>query len=123
MLTLLDGMNIALDYIEDNLDGKIDYAAAARAACCSQYHFQRIFAAVTDIPLSEYIRRRRLTQAALELQNTDSKVIDVAVKYGYQSADAFTRAFSNMHGCTPSRAREQGIRLKAFFTHHLYLIY
>ena len=67
-------MNKALQYIEDNLDGEIDYAAMARSACCSQYHFQRFFASVTDIPLSEYIRRRRLTQAALALRNSDEKV-------------------------------------------------
>ena len=107
-------MNHALDYIEANLDKEIDYAAVSRAACCSPYHFQRIFTAVTDVTLSEYIRRRRLTQAALELQNTNSKVIDIAVKYGYQSGDAFTRAFGNLHGITPSKAREKGVSLKAY---------
>ena len=107
-------MNDALDYIETNLDGEIDYAAVARMACCSPYHFQRVFTAVTDVTLSEYIRRRRLTQAALELRDTDSKVIDIAMKYGYQSADAFTRAFGGLHGITPSRARSQGARLKAY---------
>ncbi len=66
------------------------------------------------MPLSEYIRRRRLTQAALELRNTDQKVIDIAVKYGYRSADAFTRAFAAVHGMTPSKARGQGAVLKAY---------
>jgi AraC family transcriptional regulator len=113
-LTLLDGLNHALNYIEDNLDGEIDYAAVARTACCSQYHFQRLFVSLTDVPLSEYIGRRRLTQAALELRNTDQKVIDIAVKYGYRSADAFTRAFAAVHGMTPSRARGQGAVLKAY---------
>lgn len=113
-MTLLDGMNNALKYIEDNLDGDIDYAAVAKAACCSPYHFQRFFVSVTDIPLSEYIRRRRLTLAAFELQNTDRKVIDIAFKYGYQSSDAFTRAFVTLHGITPSKAREQGAVLKAY---------
>ncbi len=107
-------MNAALNYIEDNLDGEIDYAAVARTACCSQYHFQRSFVSLTDVPLSEYIRRRRLTQAALELQDINSKVIDIAVKYGYTSADAFTRAFAAMHGITPSKARVQGAALKAY---------
>lgn len=69
---------------------------------------------MTDIPLSEYIRRRRLTQAALDLQHTDKRIIDIAVKYGYQSADAFTRAFANIHGLVPSKAREQGVVLKAY---------
>lgn len=107
-------MNDALNYIEAHLDGEIDYAAVARTACCSPYHFQRFFTAVTDVPLSEYIRRRRLTQAALELQNSDSKVIEIAVKYGYTSADAFTRAFAAVHGLTPSKARGQGVGLKAY---------
>lgn len=113
-MNLLDGLNNALDYIEDNLDGNIDYAAVARAACCSPYHFQRFFVCVTDIPLSEYIRRRRLSLAALELQNSDKKVIDIAIKYGYQSSDAFTRAFQTLHGITPSKAREKGVNLKAY---------
>lgn len=113
-LTLLDGMNDALGYIEDHLDGEIDYAAVAQTACCSQYHFQRFFVSLTEVPLSEYIRRRRLTQAALELQNTDIKVIDVAVKYGYASADAFARAFAGVHGLPPSKARAPGVVLKAY---------
>jgi AraC family transcriptional regulator len=113
-MNLLEGMNSALGYIEENLDGEIDYAALARIACCSQYHFQRFFVSVTDIPLSEYIRRRRLTQAALALRNTDEKVIDVAFRYGYQSSDAFCRAFQSLHGVTPSKARALGVVLKAY---------
>ena len=107
-------MNAAINYIEDHLDGEIDYAAVARAATCSPYHFQRLFVSLTEVPLSEYIRRRRLTQAALALQHTGCRVIDVAVKYGYTSADAFTRAFSAMHGLPPSKARAPGAVLKAY---------
>lgn len=107
-------MNRALLYIEENLDDTIDYAALAQTACCSQYHFQRFFASVTDIPLSEYIRRRRLTQAALELQNGNDRIIDIALKYGYNSADAFSRAFAVMHGVPPSKARAPGVVLKAY---------
>jgi AraC family transcriptional regulator len=107
-------MNKALGYIEDNLDAEIDYAMLAHIAACSQYHFQRFFASVTDIPLSEYIRRRRLTQAALELQNTDARIIDIALKYGYQSPDAFARAFTVLQGMAPSKARDKGIVLKAY---------
>ena len=113
-MNLLEGMNRALDYIEDNLDGELDYAVLARTACCSVYHFQRIFVSVTDIPLSEYIRRRRLTRAAIELQATNEKIIDVALKYGYQSSDAFTRAFVALHGIVPSQARKKGAVLKAY---------
>jgi AraC family transcriptional regulator len=73
-----------------------------------------MFAFVTDIPLSEYIRRRRLTLAAFELQNKDSKVIDVALKYGYNSPNSFARAFTSMHGITPGMARSKGVTLKAY---------
>ena len=107
-------MNSAIDYIEDNLTGEIDYSIVAQRACCSLYNFQRMFSFITDIPLAEYIRRRRLTQAALELKNTDTKVIDAAVKYGYDSSTSFGRAFAAMHGITPTKARHASAKLKAY---------
>ncbi|MDF2523865.1 MAG: hypothetical protein K0R31_1506 [Clostridiales bacterium] len=107
-------MNNAISYIEDNLTNDIDYDSAAKLACCSVYHFQRMFSFILDIPLSEYIRHRRLTLAALELQNSDIKVIDLALKYGYDSPDSFTRAFHNLHGVTPTVARDMGAQLKAY---------
>ncbi|MEG6614472.1 AraC family transcriptional regulator [Pseudoclostridium thermosuccinogenes] len=106
--------NRAIDYIEENLTGDIDYSEAAKAACCSTYHFSRLFAAVTGVTLSEYIRRRRLSLAAFDLQNSNEKVIDIALKYGYDSPDSFARAFQNMHGVKPSEAREKGVQLKVF---------
>ena len=108
----LENMKKAIDYIEKNLDGEIEYSKIAQIALCSQYHFQRMFVFLIGIPLSEYIRRRRLTLAALDLQNTNDKVIDIAVKYGYSSADAFARAFQLMHNVTPSQARQKGVSLK-----------
>lgn len=110
----LTKMNNAIDYIEANLTDDIDFDTVARKASCSSYNFQRMFSFITDISLAEYIRRRRLTQAALELQNTDSKVIDVAVKYGYDSATSFSRAFKVLHGITPAQAKEEGVKLKAY---------
>ncbi|WP_328802984.1 AraC family transcriptional regulator [Saccharibacillus alkalitolerans] len=110
----MDRMNAALDYIEERLTEEISYAEAARAACCPAQHFQRMFAFVTDIPLAEYIRRRRLTLAAFELQNTPIKVVDVALKYGYESPEAFARAFQQLHGVTPTAARGTGSPLKAY---------
>jgi AraC family transcriptional regulator len=107
-------MSKALDYIEDNLAGEIDYKEVARLACCSTYHFQRMFMVVMDITLAEYIRRRRLTMAAGELASGTRKVIDVAMDYGYDSPDAFTRAFRTMHGVTPQAARESGVTLTAY---------
>lgn len=111
-MNMPDSLNKVIEYIETHLDDEIEFARIAQIACCSQFHFQRMFAFMTDIPLSEYIRRRRLTAAAFDLKNGD-KVIDVAVKYGYASADAFSRAFQAMHGLTPSAARG-GAMLKAY---------
>lgn len=107
-------MNSAVRYIEDNITQNIDYDKVAEKACCSAYHFQRMFSFITDIPLSEYIRRRRLTLAAYELQNSDVRIIDLAIKYGYDSADSFTRAFQKVHGVSPSLARNRGVELKAY---------
>jgi len=112
MMDAHENMRQAIKYIEENLDGEINYPQIARIALCSQYHFQRMFVFLTGIPLAEYIRRRRLTLAVKDLQNTDGKVMDIAVKYGYSSADAFSRAFHSMHNVTPSQARKKGVMLK-----------
>ena len=107
-------MNNAMDYIECNLADEISYEKVAQIACCSTYHFQRMFSFITDVPLSEYIRRRRLTLAAFELQTSGIKVIDVAMKYGYELPEAFSRAFKNLHGVMPLSARDTGVSLKAY---------
>ena len=110
----LTKMNAAIDYIENNLTGEIDFNVVCKKACCSSYNFQRMFSFITDITLAEYIRRRRLTIAALELQNSNEKIIDLALKYGYDSAASFARAFNALHGITPSQARQPGVELKAY---------
>ncbi|WP_206207773.1 AraC family transcriptional regulator [Virgibacillus profundi] len=110
----LKNMNDAIKYIEENLTDEIDFKAVARLAHCSEYHFKRMFSFLAGITLSAYIRRRRLSLAALELNNSNNKVIDVAIKYGYNSPDSFTRAFQNLHGITPSEARNNGHQLKAY---------
>lgn len=110
----LERMNKALQYMEDNISSEISIEEAARIACCSSYHFQRMFSFITGVTLAEYIRHRRLTMAALELQSGSEKIIDLALKYGYESPDAFTRAFQKLHGVTPSAAREPGVKLKAY---------
>lgn len=104
----------AIDYIEDNLDKEISYDEAARIACCSPYYFQRVFSYVSGVSLAEYIRRRKMTQAAFELQRADSRVIDVALKYGYSSPTSFHRAFQNVHGITPTAAKLGGNVLQAY---------
>ena len=110
----LKKMNEALRYIEENLDNEIDFQEVARLAWCSEYHFKRMFSFLAGVTLSEYIRRRRLTLAAFELSDSDIKVIDVAMKYGYNSPDAFTRAFQGLHGITPSEAKRHKQILKAY---------
>jgi AraC family transcriptional regulator len=90
-------MNSVLDYIEDNLDGEITDDKIAALSANPKGMFQRIFTMITDMTLSEYVRKRRLTQAAVEIQNTNAKIIDIAVKYGYNSADYFTTAFKSFH--------------------------
>jgi AraC family transcriptional regulator len=110
----LKNMNVALRYIEENLTNEIDFKQVSKLAFCSEYHFKRMFSFLAGIPLSEYIRRRRLTLAAFELKDSNVKVIDVAIKYGYNSPDSFTRAFQNLHGVTPTDARGEGYSLKAY---------
>ncbi|CAG7639411.1 effector binding domain-containing protein [Paenibacillus allorhizosphaerae] len=110
----LKRMNNAMEYIETHLSEAIDFDKVARIACCSTYHFQRMFSFITNVPLSEYIRRRRLTLAAFELQSSGIKVIDVAFKYDYESPEAFSRAFKKMHGVMPMSARDKGVSLKAY---------
>jgi AraC family transcriptional regulator len=113
-MNTLNQLNDALEYIERNLEYEVDDNEIARRAYCSVYHFKRMFSFLAGIPLQEYIRRRRLTLAALELQDRSVKVIDIAVKYGYQSPDAFTRAFQSLHGISPSEARLSSRSLKAY---------
>ncbi|RGM19425.1 AraC family transcriptional regulator [Eubacterium sp. OM08-24] len=107
-------ISAAIDYIETNLDKDLSYEEAARIACCSPYYFQRIFSYISGITLSEYVRRRKMTQAAFELQRTESKVIDIALKYGYSSPTSFNRAFQNVHGITPMLAKNMGCTLSAY---------
>lgn len=111
----LKHLSLAIDYIEDNLEGEISYDKAAQIACCSTYYFQRMFLYVAGISLSEYIRRRRMTQAAaFELQGSEEKIIDIGSKYGYISPPSFNRAFQAVHGVNPTIARMEGTVLKAY---------
>lgn len=108
----LKQLNEAMRYIEDNIADDIDFAKVAQLACCSEHHFRQMFSFLSGMTVSDYIRRRRLSQAAVELHQSDIKVIDIAVRYGYASADAFTRAFQALHGLTPTDARKEGVSLK-----------
>lgn len=109
-----DGIGSAIRYIEDNLAGELDIADIAAQAYVSAFHFQRIFSVLCGMTVGEYIRARRLTLAAQELSRGDIRVIDAAVKYGYDSPDSFARAFTRFHGITPSAAKEKGAALKSY---------
>lgn len=108
------GIQQAIDYIEDNLTETIDYEEVAKKCYSSSYHFQRVFSILCGFTLGEYIRNRRLTLAGRELATTNAKVIDVALKYGYESPDSFAKAFQKFHGILPSQARNNGSNLKSF---------
>lgn len=107
-------MNNVIEYIEKNLDNEINMNKIAEISCYSVTTFQRMFSIICDMSLSEYIRHRRLTLAAFELQNSNIKIIDLAAKYKYESPEAFTRAFNSLHGVSPSVARQIGTSLKAY---------
>lgn len=110
----LTGIQNALNYIEEHLIEEIDYDKVAEEAACSSFYFQRIFSILCGMTLGDYIRNRRLTLAGNELRAANSKVIDIALKYGYESPESFTRAFSKFHGITPSEAKKEDSKLKSF---------
>ncbi|AXF56184.1 AraC family transcriptional regulator [Salicibibacter kimchii] len=113
-MDLLENMNAAVSYIENNLVEEIKYEEVAKIACFSEHHFKRMFSFIAGIPLAEYVRRRRLTLAAFDLKEGDMRVIDVAIKYGYNSPDSFSRAFQTLHEVTPSSAKNSDVPLKAY---------
>ena len=110
----ITGIQNAINYIEEHLTEEINYNKVAEEAACSSFYFQRIFGILCDISLGEYIRNRRLTLAGNELNASDIKVIDIALKYGYESPESFTRAFFKFHGITPSEAKKNGSKLRSF---------
>ncbi len=114
VMNWINGIQRAIDYIEAHLCEELDYGEIARQSYSSSYHFQRIFSILCGYTLGEYIRYRRLTLAGAELMADDTKIIDLALKYGYESPDSFTRAFVKFHGITPSRARSEGVMLRSF---------
>ena len=109
----ISSLQKAIDYVEEHITEKIDYEKVAKEACSSAFHFQRIFGIMCGITLGDYIRMRRLTLAAQEIMNTDKKIIDIALDYGYDSPESFTRAFSKFHGVTPTEVRS-GATITAF---------
>lgn len=109
----IEGLNDAMDYIEANLEGDLDLAHAARLAACTEGQFRRMFSYIAGIGLGEYVRRRRISRAALDLSRGE-RVVDVAVRYGYCSPTAFNRAFRDALGISPSEAKRPGAPLSVF---------
>ncbi|MDE5825286.1 MAG: AraC family transcriptional regulator [Lachnospiraceae bacterium] len=104
----------AINYMEEHIFEDINYADVAKSVHMSSYNFHHTFSFVTGMTANEYIRSRRLTLAAQELQTTDLSVIDAAYKYGYESPESFSKAFSRFHGSTPKQAKRRGAKLHLF---------
>lgn len=111
-------MNRVMDYVEEHLCGEILERDIAKIAACPYSVFQASFSQITGISFSEYVRRRKLTCAAYDLQNTDEKIMDIAVKYGYQSADAFRVAFKGLHHVSPATVRKNNVKLTFYCRLH-----
>ncbi|KKK06390.1 AraC family transcriptional regulator [Micromonospora sp. HK10] len=109
---MLERLNQAMDQLERHLDRPLDVAALARSAAVSEHHFRRLFSALAGLPLSEYVRRRRLTVAGAEVLAGEAPLLDIAVRWGYGSNEAFARAFRAMHGVGPQEARRTGAALR-----------
>lgn len=110
----ITGIQRAIDYVEAHITEPIDYEEAAKQAYSSSFHFQRIFSILCGYTLGSYIRMRRLSLAGNELASSEIRVIDAAYKYGYDSPESFSRAFTRFHGVSPSQAKQDGAALKSF---------
>ncbi|MCX2967276.1 MULTISPECIES: AraC family transcriptional regulator [Streptomyces] len=110
---MLERLNQAMEHIECHLDQAVDGAELARVAATSEHHLRRMFSALAGMPLSEYVRRRRLTLAGAEVLAGRETLLEIAVRYGYGSGEAFARAFRAMHGIGPGEARRTGAALNS----------
>ena len=110
----IERLNKVVEYIEKNLTDDIKIETLAKVAYCSVYEFSRVFSFAANITVAEYIRRRRLSQAVFDIQNGKESIVDIALKYGYESQATFTRAFKELHNQTPAAVRNNGILLKTY---------
>ncbi|MGF6376544.1 AraC family transcriptional regulator [Clostridiales Family XIII bacterium PM5-7] len=104
----------AIDFIEENITEEITIEDIANKMHISPFYFQKGFSMLCDFTVADYIRCRRLALAGSEIAASDDKIIDIAIKYGYDSPDSFTKAFYRFHGCTPSAVRKEGASIKSF---------
>jgi AraC family transcriptional regulator len=110
----IQNLQMAINYMEEHLFEPITYTDVAKHIFMSNYHFHKTFSLITGMTANEYIRNRRLSLAGQELTLSDLKIIDIALKYGYESPESFTKAFVRFHGVTPIVARRSGMKLKSF---------
>lgn len=110
----IESISEAIGYIEDNITGELTIEKIAEKVLISPFYFQKGFSMLCGFTVSEYIRQRRLALAGSELVSTDEKIITIALKYGYDSPDSFTRAFTRFHGVTPTAVRKEGAMIKSF---------
>ncbi|GAA0126985.1 AraC family transcriptional regulator [Clostridium sp. CTA-19] len=114
MMDCMRSIQMAIEYMEEHILQGISYEDVAKQVHMSNYHFHRIFSMITGITANEYIRKRRLSIAGQELIMSDNKVIDIAFKYGYETPESFTKAFTRFHGVTPNVAKRSGVQLQSF---------
>lgn len=110
----IESIGEAIDYIEENLTNELKTEDIARKALISPFYFQKAFGLLCGFSVGEYIRSRRLAEAGKDLLTTDERIIDIAMKYGYESHDSFTKAFTRFHGCTPTAVRRNGHMIKTY---------
>ena len=103
----IQGIQRAIDYVEENITKDIDFEEADKRAYSSPFHFQRIFSILCGLSLGDYIRMRRLSLAGEEPSRGSAKIIDIALKYGYDTPESFSRAFTRFHGIAPERGKAQ----------------
>lgn len=110
----VESIREAITYIEENITEELTIENIAKHACISPFYFQKGFAMLCGFTVGEYIRKRKLSLAGNELISTNQKIIDIALKYGYDSPDSFSKAFTRFHGITPTVARKEGIMIKSY---------
>ena len=115
----IEGFQESIDYIEQNLTEELNIEDIAEKAALSPFYYQRMFGALCGMTVGEYIRARRMTAAAQDLSCSDHRIIDIAMKYGYDSPDSFAKAFQRFHGITPTQARESGTKLRSLAPLHI----
>lgn len=113
-MNIYKSLNEIIEYIENNLEEEIDYAKLAQMLGANEYTLQRIFTLICDISISDYVRKRRLSNAGFDIYHSDEKIVDIAVKYGYNNATSFSRAFEKFHGIKPSEVRGNSSALKIY---------